>query len=381
VKLAARASIRALAGAIAALFAIVVLALPRPASAREQRPWDAPALDPDHRSAPPLPPEYVKEDEQGIRIAYQPSTRDRVRSLHAGAVAIRAELSAALGREVLATVEIRVAASPSEMARLAPTEQLSGYATAVAFGELRLVVMSALSPLSLDTPNLEGWLRHALAHVALDEVLDHKPIPRWLHEGFAAHFSGEDGAARAEALCLAALGKGLLGLPEIDAQFPAEAPQGSLAFAEAADFARFLASTPRRERFTDLLGRVRAGEDFRPALAGAYGADPEQVELGWRREMARRYSFVPVLAGATLLWAVVALVVTGRRIRAQRRRARALARRDAGDRQTRITLAAVRTPARGPRGRVLDDEPMGEPLPPDPEVPKVEHGGRWYTLH
>ena len=45
--------------------------------------------------------------------------------------------------------------TPSEMARLAPVEQLPGYATAVTFSQSHLVVMSALSPLSIDAPDLD----------------------------------------------------------------------------------------------------------------------------------------------------------------------------------------------------------------------------------
>ena len=170
-----------LARVAAAIAALLFLAVAAPSSravaaptvsaaAHDPRPWDAPWIDGEPLTVPPLPLEYITREEAGIRLSYQPSTRDRVRSLQALAVTIRAELGAALGTPVLGAIEIRVAAAPSEMARLAPVEQLPGYATAVTFSQSHLVVMSALSPLSIDAPNLEGWLRHALAHLALDEA-------------------------------------------------------------------------------------------------------------------------------------------------------------------------------------------------------------------
>ena len=347
------------------------------AVAPDLRPWDAPWLEGEPLAVPPLPPEYLTHEEAGFRLSYQPSTRDRVRSLQPLAAAIRTELNAQLGRPVLGAIEIRVAAAPSEMARLSPVEQLPGYAAAVTFSQSHLVVMSARSPLSLDAPNLEGLLRHALAHLALDEATAGRPVPRWFHEGFAVQFAGEDGAARAETLARAALSRRLLGLEQIEAQFPADAPEGSLACAEAADFTRFLGA----RRLADLASRLRSGEPWKAALAVSAGADTA-LELSWRKEMARRYSFLPVLVGSILLWCAVAAVVLARRARARRLRDHLVTRRENGERRARIARAAARRAPEGPRGdRVLDDEALHEPVPPDPEVPRVEHDGRWYTLH
>lgn len=355
-------------------------ALPAPTAAHDPRPWDAPWID-GPLAVPLLPAEYLTHEEAGIRLSYQPSTRDRVRSLQALAATIRSELGAALGTPVLGTIEIRVAAAPSEMARLAPVEQLPSYATAVTFSQSHLVVMSALSPLSLDAPNLEGWLRHALAHLALDEAASAPPVPpvpRWFHEGFAVDFAGEDSIARAETLARAALSRQLLGLAQIEAQFPADAPEGSLACAEAADFVRFLGP----QRLTDLTSRLRGGEPWKEALDASAGADSASLELAWRKAMARRYSFFPVLFGSLLLWILVAAVVLVRRARARRRRDDVAARRENGERRARIARAASRRAPQGPRGdRVLDDEALHEATPPDPEVPRIEHDGRWYTLH
>lgn len=377
-----RGRLARVAATIAALLLIAVSSASRAQSApatSDPRPWDAPWIDVEPLVVPPLPAEYLTHEEGGIRLSYQPSTRDRVRSLAALAAKIRGELGAALGTPVLGAIEIRVAAAPSELSRLGPVEQLPGYATAVTFSQSHLVVMSALSPLSIDAPNLEGRLRHALAHLALDESTAGHPLPRWFHEGFAVNFAGEDATSRAETLARAALGKKLLGLAQIEAQFPADAPEGSLACAEAADFARFLGP----ERLTDLTGRLRAGEPWKDALAASAGLDAGTgLEVAWRKAMARRYSFLPVLLGSLLLWIVVAGAVLVRRARARRRRDDVATRRETGERRARIARAAARRAPQGPRGdRVLDDEALHEPVPSDPEVPRVEHDGRWYTLH
>lgn len=336
------------------------------------RPYDAPGT-PRARLVPDFTPEYATIEEAGVRLVYHPLAREKAHALLSRAVAYRAELGVELGRDVLGSVEIRVAAAPAQMAGLSPGEIPAGL-PAVAFREHRLVVMSVSSGLGGEPPDLEERLRHELAHIALDDAVGGHDLPRWFHEGFAVHFSGEGGAARAEALCLAALHDRLMSLREVDARFPDGAAGASLAVAEAAEFLRFLLARPVRDRFPALIERLRAGDPLDRALPAALGADLDSIELGWRKEMAKRYSFMPVFAGATLLWVVVALGI------AVRRRRLAAAKKAAGGR----TLpSASRLSSHEPAEPQIPTDPdtLAQAIPPDPEVPKIEHDGRWYTLH
>jgi len=357
---------------VAALtMALAVLVAPRTAGAAFPRPHDAPSVEAS-RPVPEVTPEYASIEEAGIRLVYHPVARERAQALLTRAAGIRAELGALLGRDVLATVEIRVAAAPAQMAGLSPGDTPGG-APALAFREHHLVVMSLGAGLSGDPPDLEERLRHELAHLALDEAVAGHDLPRWFHEGFAVQFSGEDAAPRAEALVAAALHDRLVGLREVDARFPDGAARPSLAVAEAADFVRFLRDLPARERFPALVERLRGGEPLERALPTALGADLDAIEVRWRKEMAKRYSFVPVFAGATLLWVVVALGIS------VRRRRLAAARR-AGEMRP-LSAAARLALSEPPEPRSLDPDDLAQAIPPDPEVPKIEHGGRWYTLH
>jgi hypothetical protein len=352
--------------------ALVLAALLRApaASAGFPRPFDAPSGDV-QRPVPEVTPEYAAIEDAGVRLVYHPLARERAHTLLARALATRAELSALLGRGVLGAVEIRVAAAPAQMIALAPADIPSG-APSLSFREHKLLVMSLSAGLGGEPPDLEERLRHGLAHLALDEAAGGHDLPRWFHEGFAVHVSGEEGAERVESLCLAALHDRLLGLREVDARFPEGAPGPSLALAEAADFVRFLLDKPARDRFPALLERVRAGEPLDRALPAALGADRDAIELRWRRELARRYSFVPVFLGATLLWVVVALGILARRRRAA-----------AARRAERPLVAAARLTRSEPPepARTSDPGELAQAIPPDPEVPRVEHRGRWYTLH
>jgi hypothetical protein len=373
------------------------------ASARTERPYDAPlpaeaghdggsAFGRDGGSglkppaAPELTPEYASFEERGVKLVFHLLARDRAHVLLARALAARAELSADLGRDVLGNVEIRVAAMPAQMGALAPPE-LPPAAAAAAFRDLHLVVMSLGSPMPQDAVDLEERLRHALAHLALDEAVEGREVPRWFHEGFAVRVSGEEGAMRAETLCVAALRDRLLGLRDVAARFPeGPAGSGSIAAAEAADFVRFLSEAPQRQRFPVLIERLREGRSFEGALAAAYDGDLDRLDARFRKDLARRYSFVPVLGGATVLWVLVALGVVIRRRRLARLRAEAGGRR--WGQRAPFAGASGRAPGerrapvpRAPRLAVEEEDDIVQAMPPDPEVPKVEHDGRWYTLH
>ena len=375
---------RAAARLLGAVAVLAVLLRTGAASART-RPYDAPVTETARVTVPEVTPEYASLEEAGIRLVYHPLARDRAHTLLARALAARVELTAQLGRDVLADVQIRVAAAPVQMSGLSPTPVPAG-AAAVAFRDQHLVVMSVGSPLAGEAPELADRLGHALAHLALDEAIAGHDVPRWFHEGYALQFSGEEAAQRAESLCLAALHDRLLGLRDVEAAFPERAPlpAPSLATSEAADFTRFLRDEPGRPRFSALIERLREGKPFERALPEAYATDVPHLELAWRKEMAKRYSFVPVFAGATLLWVVVAAGVMVRRRRQDRERAP-----DPGERRprgrplssaSRLSVHEIRQP---PVPTDIEDDELARlsGMPPDPEVPRIEHDGRWYTLH
>ncbi len=342
---------------------------------RPTRPYDAPLVDAQRSAVPELMLEYSSIEEAGVKLVYHLRARERAHALLARAITIRAELGAELGRDVLPVLEIRVAAVPAQMAALGPGDLPPG-AGAVAYRELHLVVMSLGAPLPQEPGDLEERLQHALAHLALDEAVAGHDVPRWFHEGYAIHASGEDAGQRAEALCMAALRDRLLGLRDVEARFPEGAPGGSLAAAEAAEFVRFLLEPGHRQRFSSLIERLREGKPFEGALSLAYDDDVGRVERRFRREMARRYSFVPVLAGATVLWVAVALGVVLRR----RRIAAQIKQTEGGRRPLGAAARLLAHDPAAPRLPAEDDE-LAQAIPPDPEVPKVEHDGRWYTLH
>lgn len=353
-------------------------------SAAHTRPYDAPIVTNPRATIPAKPPSYVEQSNGGFFFVYHPSAHERVRTAIPIVTQTRSHLREQMGKDVLAAVEIRVAALPEEMRTLGPTEDISPYAPTIAFSKYKLIVTSLGSPRSLERNDLGSALAHALAHVALDEAIEDHSVPLWFHEGYAAYVAGDGRSARAQRLVMATLQDRLYGLADMQARFPVDAPESSLAYAHAADLTRFLLEKPHQKNFQSLLEKTRNGVFFDAALPAAYGMTSANLEHAWHGNMARRYAFLPVFLAAMAIWAGCATLIALRKILAQRQVRREKPTRESvqqlpeAERISAIEMVVARAERMPLQTR---GESTGAPIPLETEVPKVEHEGDWHTLH
>ena len=352
------------------LLALTLLWVSAVAAATPLRPYEAPLLGAE-ASVPSLPPEYLQEDRGGVRFAYHPSTRDRVRVLLDDVDEAREELSRLLGRAVLSTFEVRVARGSADFERVVPDGSPRGSGV-VAYGDRGLMVLSlSVSPSSTGT--VRAAFRRGMAHLALDEVAGLEGLPRWLRVGFALHFSGEASLSRARALWWASMSRRLMPLADLDVFLADRAAHGSVAAAEAADMASFLLDREDSGQFAHMLDSVRRGLPLEEGLRGAYHQDLASLEEAWREDLAKHKAFAPVLVAGVGTWALLALVAHWRRRRRRRLAKVERARRVRPKRKIKLIRVAG-----GDDGTV---ERLVATELPEPEVPKVSHDGRWHTLH
>jgi hypothetical protein len=352
--------------------------VPAPAPALSL-PTDVPLVSPGEAVIPPVPSSYVTRDLGWLRFSYPPAATERVESLLHDADAIKTELSDILGQDVLGHVEVRITPTIGEMARLAPIgAPPPSYASGVAYPRLHLVLISMFAPRGeVDATDLDEVFRHELAHVALEDAVLGQHVPVWFNEGLAIGLAHENSADRQKVLWNATISGNLLPLADLDRSFPRDHFEVGIAYAQSADFLRFLMHRSDRLRFAAMIHRVREGQPFDRALTDAYGADLRKLEFQWRSEVERRYSVIPILAGGGIIWVAV-IGALGWGYVKKRRRAKAilakwaqaeaiedalLARRaaeaaDDSDRDlARLSLRGIRAPS------------------------KVEHEGDWHTLH
>jgi hypothetical protein len=322
---------------------------------------------------PELPSEYLVHEDDGFRVAYHPGARERVRAVLPQLSAIREELRSALGAPVLESVDVRVVALPLEMQRVAaqPDRVERG---GVASPALSLVVVSADG--GAGSSSLERALRHHLAHLALSEATAEGAVPPWFVEGFAVHFARDDRAARAQEMEIATL----RGTAPTLTDFLASAEGPGVSDREAtvaADFVRYASQDPAV--LPSLVSGIKGGMPFERALETAFGSRATTIDRAWREDAARRYAFFPVVLLGLIVWLAISVVA---RLRRRWARAASQPRADcAGGRTRRIRARWA------PRQRVSDpdsDAVRDGTVPSrrdEIEVPKVEHDGRWHTLH
>jgi hypothetical protein len=370
-----------LARAFALLATLAVLAWPSAAAAEDAQSSDLPPRDvsvvvqPDAARLPPVPADFVREDHKWLVMELPASLRERGQALLADADAIRSRFSADFGQPALEGVTVRIARDPEQMAELAPQgAPPPPYAAGVAYPSLRLVLLAMKAPQTWEAPDMSELLRHELTHVALADAVASHHVPRWFDEGLAIHESGELPWARTKTLWDATLGKHLLPLAYLDQGFPSDNYDVNEAYAESADFVRFLMRDADKARFGSMLQRMRAGVPFQRTLEDAYGVDVRTLEYQWREELGRRFGFIPMLTGGGLIW-VLMMGLAGAAWMKKRKRAKAKLAEWAREEAEADAVLAAR--AASPSSPGADDDVPARM----PSIPVVEHDGRWHTLH
>ncbi len=356
-------------------------------------------------SLPLPPPGFNTYDGGWVQFSFPPAQRHLVQPLIAEADEFRSELQELFGYPVLqqadarqrgqrsTAVSVRVARTPGEMAAFAPPgAPFPEGAAGVAYSSLGLVLLTIEPPHPAAAHDLSEVFRHELAHVALWDALRGRRVPRWLNEGFAIHLSGEGVLRRMQSLSVASLSGNLLPLSDLAQSFPAGEVEVQTAYAQSADVVRHLLRREDLDRFIRMLRRIRSGDTFEAAMAEVYGLMPygigaSSIEDEWRREVAKRYGFLPALFSSGMMWVgAVGLVVLAYRRRRKRDQV-TLDRWAIEEAAEDDALARVaQDPAR--MHIVLAPREPGQPTLPalqrgnlDIDVPKVEHEGSWHTLH
>ncbi len=334
-------------------------------------------------SVPATPAGYNRFDGGWIQFHYHPSSRERVQALIAESTKVRQELTEWLGVPVLSRVRVDIARTPGEMATFAPEgAPYPEYAAGVAYSEIGLVLLTLTPVHPTSEHDLVQVFRHELAHIALYDAVAGAHVPRWFNEGFAVLASGETSFQRLQTLWLATISENLLPLDQLDASFPANEADAGIAYAESVDVVRYLLRKRERFRFQGLIERIRAGSEFNVALRQSYSIELPELEQEWREDVAKLYTFWPVLFSGSAVWmGTLGLFFVGWRKR-KRRTQKTLAQWEQDEaREDRQRVAAA-----APRVHIVLARNNPPPLPmlPPPsetEVPKVEHDGQWHTLH
>lgn len=326
---------------------------------------------------PALPSNFeTRSVDDWLTVSYPAGMGERMEGVLADAPSFKAELEERFAQPILLHAEVRLARTPEELAELSPRKSPPpAYAVGVAYPSVELAVLCNVEPHTYEGANLVETFRHEMVHLALNDAVQGRHVPLWFNEGISVVFSGERSVDRMSTLENASLSGTLLPLAELDRNFPPDFGV-NVAYAESADFTRFLMRDEDRGRFSALISRVRGDEAFDRALGDAYGSDTRKLEYQWRDNLSSRFTVWPAILGGSLLWVAAIGVMIAAWVRRRRKAKATLARwaeeEAAQERMRRALIAAVRPEE--PQQEFASTMVQGE-------LPRVEHDGDWHTLH
>ncbi len=329
-------------------------------------------------SLPPLPEGYGRRSRSGIDMAWGPGLERWAEPLLEEALRFRAAAREQLGPSVLSKATVRLAPDAKAMRQLAPRSgSYPSYAAGVAYSARDLILLTEQPVTPNSEHDVRTVLRHELAHLALADAAPGGDIPLWFNEGLAVVLSGEDRWGRLRALWAATVTGDLLPFPSLERSFPQDTLAVPLAYAQSADFVRYLSRRQDAGRFRLLLKRIARGEPFERAVANSYGEALPTLFVLWQDDAERRYTLLPMLLSGGMLWGLLSLLLVVAWLKKRRRQARTLARWAAQE---------AAEDARAERERLLQAAPawLAERLTQGAlpsGLPQVREGQQWHTLH
>ncbi len=355
--------LRALAFLVLAFFARTSLA-----QTPHELPPDVPSITTDGALTHiPRPPEsFVRREIDGwLNVAYDAAAAPRLEPVLKHATQFRDNFAHSLGQPMMGKVELRVTRSFEEMAALAPDgAPPPAYAVAVAYPGLHYMMLSLAPPtVHAETPDIEASFEHELSHIALFDAVAGKHVPLWFNEGLAM-WNAHETWTHVKTMSEASFSKSFMPFSDLDRRFPSD--RASIAYAQSADFMRFLMRRTDEARFRALVARVKNGDNFYASMTDTYGSDFRKLEYQWREDVAQRYPFWTTLfAGGSIVWVFGSIAIVIAYVKRKKRQKAILAQWEKEEElEDRQAILAVEDPA---------------PMPT--KVPRVEHEGEWYTLH
>jgi hypothetical protein len=180
-------------------------------------------------------------------------------------------------------------------------------------------------------------IRHELVHLLLGPLeTGERPVPKWLHEGLAQLVPGDSSHSGGLRLAWAALFNARIPMNHLATRFPYGSGQSELAYAQSADFTRFVATRvyafeSPRDFFHALLR-----DDGRARGMLADMNDPLKVlamETQWHGQSSRAQNFLLVVGSQTLLWGGVVALFVFAYARKKRREKSVMAKWDSWERE------------------------------------------------
>ncbi len=170
--------------------------------------------------------------------------------------------------------------------------------------------------------DFETTIVHEVAHALVAVATNYHPLPRWLTEGLAIHYSREQQWTSPSQVSKALLSNSLLSLEEIEDLNSYPEQKARLAYQESFLAVQYLLRQYGWDALRTLLTALRQGQEVDAAFAHALGKDSWEFEQEWVKDVRHRYRWTFLADADWYLWVLILLLAIGAflavRARAQR---------------------------------------------------------------
>ncbi|HUU46598.1 MAG TPA: peptidase MA family metallohydrolase [Acidobacteriota bacterium] len=154
---------------------------------------------------------------------------------------------------------------------------------------------------------LSEILRHELAHLHLDALTHMRPVPRWIHEGYAQQFAHEWRFGDDWIVARAAIADQILPLRDIDGVNSFKGARVQLAYAQSYLAVGYLLDAYGWPGFVEFTEAVRDGADWDEAFRTAIGTNYAGFQREYGEHLRDKYNWAAFFGDTVLLW--IAIVV------------------------------------------------------------------------
>jgi hypothetical protein len=189
-----------------------------------------------------------------------------------------------------------------------PGGEAPSWSVGTAYPALNLIILRSPRGIKGGRTKIEEVLKHEYAHLVLAIALKGHEAPQWLDEGFTMLQSRGWSISWTYILSRGVLSKTLIPLEKLADGFPLDQHQAQLAYAQSFSFVSYIKNEYGTEAMARLIKGIAYGLDAEEALRQATGLGLRNLERGWKAELKKRYSWIPIATSFFSLWFLTSLL-------------------------------------------------------------------------
>lgn len=169
--------------------------------------------------------------------------------------------------------------------------------------------MVVKSPRWHQSDNFRTVLVHELFHLIIHNYLGSRDLPRWLDEGLAIFYSGEEHWKTARALSKAIATNSIIPLADIESVLSYHQAKADLAYQQCYSAVSYLLSTYDIEAVRHIIVGLKKGESLQQCFLPATGSTLSDFELEWQQHVRQTHRWFWFYEIDEYIWILIFVLV------------------------------------------------------------------------